>query len=102
MGLLFAGDASHTDALRTIGNVVFYATLILLGSLMWDRHRLLGGFAAFNGLLGLLFLAFAASVGLPDELNLLLVVVWLVALGIEWLRTASQTAIAESRLAHVA
>ncbi len=101
MGLLFAGDASQTDALRTVGNVVFYATLILLGSLMWDAHRWLGAFAAVNGLLGFVFLAFAASVGLPDELNLLLVVVWLVALGIEWFRTATQPAVAESRPAHV-
>lgn len=97
MGLLFAADVSQTDALHTVGNVIFYATLILLGSLMWDRQRWLGCFAAFNGLLGFAFLAFAPSLGLPDELNLLLVVVWLVALGVHWMRTApEQVSVGES------
>lgn len=102
MGLLFAADVSQADGLHTVGNVVFYATLILLGSLMWDAHRRLGAFAVFNGLLGFAFLALASSLGLPDELNLLLVVVWLVALGTEWIRTASQRSVAESRSAQTA
>lgn len=86
MGILFAGDATQTDALHPPGNAVFYTALILLGSLMWRSHRWLGGFAIFNGLLGFAFLAFAASLEVPEDLNLLVIVVWLLAIGIDWLR----------------
>lgn len=86
MGILFIGDATQTDSLHPIGNAVFYATLVVLGSLLWREHRWLGGFAAFNGVLGFAFMAGASAIGVSDTLNLLLVVVWLVALGLNWLR----------------
>ncbi len=86
MLLLFLGDATQNDSLRVAGNAVFYATLILLGVLLWNRHTILGAFAALNGLIGFAVLATAEQLGIPDGINLLLVVVWLIALGIDWLR----------------
>ncbi len=85
MLLLFIGDVMQSDAVRATGNGIFYAALVLLGVLLWERHRGLGALALANGLVGFAFMAFAARLGLP-ELNLLLVVVWLAALGIDWLR----------------
>lgn len=69
-----------------IGNGLFYASLIILGTLLWSQHRWVGALAIANGVLGYLAMAFAASVGLPPHLNFMLLVVWYVMLGVIWWR----------------
>jgi hypothetical protein len=85
--LLMAGDATSVDAARDFGNGLLYASLLILGFVMWDRHLRLAAFAIVNGIIGFAFLAFAAALGLPAELNFMLIVIWLVALGVDWLRS---------------
>ena len=103
MTLVLAGDAFQMVALRGgpdsgvlwavsfairdgIGNGLFFASLLVLGVFLWDRHRWLGGLAMANGVLGYLEMAFAARLGLPPHLNFMLLVVWFVALGAVWWR----------------
>lgn len=103
MTLVLAGDAFQAVATRGgsnsglmwtisfairdgIGNGLFYASLLVLGALLWSRHRWLAGLAMANGLLGYLAMVFAARLGLPPHLNFLLLVVWFVVLGVVWWR----------------
>lgn len=69
-----------------IGNRLFYASLLVLGALLWSRHRWPAGLAMANGLLGYLAMVFAARLGLPPHLNFLLLVVWFIVLGVVWWR----------------
>ena len=106
MTLVLAGDAFQAVALRgstdgatlwavsfairdVVGNGLFFASLLVLGALLWPRHRWLGGLAIANGALGYLEMVFAARLGLPPHLNFMLLVVWFVALGVVWWRAAS-------------
>ena len=101
MTLVLAGDAFQAVATRSgsdtgmlwaisfairdgIGNGLFFASLLILGALLWSRHRWLAGLAFANGVLGYLEMAFAARFGLPPHLNFLLLVIWFVALGVVW------------------
>lgn len=84
--LLLVGDAVNAEAARNLGNGLLYLVFVLLGILMWPAHPKLAAFAALNGVIGFAFLGFAQRLGLPPELNFMLIVVWLVALGIDWLR----------------
>ena len=84
-GLLWAISFAIRDG---IGNGLFFASLLLLGALLWPRHRWLAGLAIANAVLGYLEMAFAARLGLPPHLNFLLLVVWFVALGVVWWRAA--------------
>lgn len=103
MSLVLAGDAlqsavfggaanadglwAATYALRdVIGNGLFFASLIVLGALMWRRQSLLAGLAIANGVLGYLDLAFASRLGLPPHVNFIVLVIWLVGLAISWWR----------------
>jgi hypothetical protein len=103
MTLVLAGDAFQAVATRAsadaallwaisfairdgIGNGLFFASLLVLGALLWSTHRWLAGLAIANGVLGYLEMAFAARLGLPPHLNFLLLVAWFVALGIVWWR----------------
>ncbi|CAN5310770.1 hypothetical protein BH24CHL10_BH24CHL10_07180 [soil metagenome] len=107
MTLVLAGDAFQAVALRSgsdagllwtisfairdgVGNGLFFASLLVLGALLWPHHRWIAGLAFANGALGYLAMAFASRLGLPPHLNFLLLVVWFVALGIAWWRTASR------------
>lgn len=102
--LVLAGDAFQAVALRSdadtgllwaisfairdgVGNALFFASLIVLGALLWSQHRWLAGLSLANGVLGYLEMAFASRLGLPPHLNFLLVVVWFVALGVAWWRS---------------
>jgi hypothetical protein len=85
-GLLWAISFAIRDG---IGNGLFFASLLILGALLWSRHRWLGGLAMANGVLGYLELAFAARLGLPPHLNFTLLVVWFVILGVVWWRVPS-------------
>ncbi|MGH2393197.1 MAG: hypothetical protein ACRDGH_06825 [Candidatus Limnocylindria bacterium] len=85
-GLLWAISFAIRDG---IGNGLFFASLLILGAILWSRHRWLGGLAMVNGLLGYLELAFAARLGLPPHLNFTLLVVWFVILGVVWWRVPS-------------
>jgi len=85
-GLLWAISFAIRDG---IGNGLFFASLLILGALLWSRHRWLGGLAMANGVLGYLELAFAARLGLPPHLNFTLLVVWFVILGVVWWRAAA-------------
>lgn len=85
-GLLWAISFAIRDG---IGNGLFFASLLILGALLWSRHRWLGGLAVANGVLGYLELAFAARLGLPPHLNFTLLVVWFVILGVVWWRAAA-------------
>jgi hypothetical protein len=82
-GLLWAISFAIRDG---IGNGLFFASLLVLGALLWPRHRWLAGLAMANGMLGYLEMAFAARLGLPPHLNFLLLVVWFIALGVVWWR----------------
>lgn len=82
-GLLWAISFAIRDG---IGNGLFFASLMILGALLWPRHRWLGGLAMANAVLGYLELAFAARLGLPPHLNFTLLVVWFVILGVVWWR----------------
>jgi hypothetical protein len=103
MTLVLAGDALQSVAVRDttdaavmwqlanvardgIGNGLFFAGLLILGALMWRAHPKLAGLAVVNGVLGYLDMFFAARLGLPPHTNFLVLVVFFVALGIEWLR----------------
>jgi len=85
-GLLWAISFAIRDG---IGNGLFFASLLILGAILWSRHRWLGGLAMANGVLGYLELAFAARLGLPPHVNFLLLVVWFVILGVVWWRVPS-------------
>lgn len=85
-GLLWAISFAIRDG---IGNGLFFASLLILGAVLWWRHRWLGGLAMANGVLGYLELAFAARLGLPPHLNFTLLVVWFVILGVVWWRVPS-------------
>lgn len=80
-GLLWAISFAIRDG---IGNGLFFASLLILGALLWSRHRWLGGLAMANGMLGYLELSFAARLGLPPHLNFTLLVVWFAILGVVW------------------
>jgi hypothetical protein len=82
-GLLWAISFAIRDG---IGNGLFFASLLILGALLWSRHPWLGGLAMANGVLGYLELAFAARLGLPPHLNFTMLVVWFVILGVVWWR----------------
>jgi len=84
--MLMVGDATSVDGARDFGNGILYGCLVLLGLLWWEAHVRLAAFAIANGVIGFVFLAFAAALGIPSELNFMLLVVWLVALGLDWLR----------------
>ena len=107
--LVLAGDALQAVATRAtsdsallwsvsfamrdgIGNGLFYASLLVVGTLLWPMHRWVGGLAFANGLLGYLAMAFAARLGLPPHLNFMLMVVWFVALGVAWWRAPAADA----------
>jgi hypothetical protein len=83
-GLLWALSFAIRDG---IGNGLFFASLLVLGALLWPRHRWLAGLAISNGVLGYLEMAFASRLGVPPHINFLLLVVWFVALGVVWWRT---------------
>jgi len=85
-GLLWAISFAIRDG---IGNGLFFASLLILGAILWSRHGWLGGLAMANGVLGYLELAFAARLGLPPHLNFLLLVAWFVILGVVWWRVPS-------------
>jgi hypothetical protein len=85
-GLLWAISFAIRDG---IGNGLFFASLLVLGALLWPRHRWLAVLAITNAVLGYLEMAFAARLGLPPHLNFLLLVVWFVALGVVWWRAAA-------------
>ena len=85
-GLLWAMSFAIRDG---IGNGLFFASLLVLGALLWSNHRWIGGLALANGVLGYLEMAFAAQLGLPPHLNFLLLVVWFVILGVVWWRGGS-------------
>ena len=85
-GLLWAISFAIRDG---IGNGLFFASLLVLGALLWSRHRWLGGLAIANGMLGYLEMGFAARLGLPPHLNFALLVVFFVALGVVWWRAAT-------------
>lgn len=104
--LVLAGDALQAVALRGsedsallwsvsfvirdgIGNGLFYASLLIVGALLWSAHRWVGGLAIANGVLGYLAMAFADRLGLPPHLNFLLLVVWFAGLGVAWWRSAA-------------
>lgn len=80
-GLVWAMSFAIRDG---IGNGLFFTSLLVLGALLWSRHRWLAGLAMANAVLGYLEMAFAARLGLPPHLNFLLLVVWFVVLGIVW------------------
>ena len=101
--LVLAGDALQAVATRSssdsallwsvsfavrdgIGNGLFYASMLIIGVLMWSQHRWVAALAIANGLLGYLAMAFADRLGLPPHLNFLLLVAWFVALGVMWWR----------------
>lgn len=69
-----------------IGNGLFFASLLVLGALLWSRHRWIAAIAAANGVLGYLEMTFAARLGLPPHLNFMLLVAWFVILGVTWWR----------------
>jgi len=85
-GLLWAISFAIRDG---IGNGLFFASLLVLGVLLWPRHPWLAGLAITNAVLGYLEMAFAARLGLPPHLNFLVLAVWLVALGVVWWRAAA-------------
>jgi hypothetical protein len=85
-GLLWAISFAIRDG---IGNGLFFASLLVLGALLWSGHRWLAGLAVANGVLGYLEMAFAARLGLPPHLNFALLVVFFVALGVVWWRAAT-------------
>jgi hypothetical protein len=108
MTLVLAGDAFQAVALRSesdsgllwamsfairdgVGNGLFFASLLVLGGLLWPHHRWIAGLAVANGLLGYLAMAFADGLGLPPHLNFMLLVVWFVAIGVTWWRNAAAT-----------
>ena len=117
MTLVLAGDAFQAVATRAsgdqallwsvafairdgVGNGLFYASLILVGALLWPQLRWAGGLAVANGILGYLAMLFADRLGLPPHLNFLLLVVWFVVLGVTWWRApATQLRATPSRLA---
>ena len=118
MTLVLAGDAFQAVAVRAssdagllwsisfairdgIGNGLFFASLLVLGALLWSGHRWLAGLAFANGVLGYLEMAFAARLGLPPHLNFLLLVAWFVALGVVRWR-GSSTAAADAQRGVVA
>ena len=108
MTLVLAGDAIQAVALRSeadsgllwaisfairdgVGNGLFFASLLVLGALLWSHHRWIAGLAVANGLLGFLAMAFADGLGLPPHLNFMLLVVWFLAIGVRWWRSAAVT-----------
>ncbi len=112
MTLVLAGQALQSVATRAsddeallwsisfairdgIGNGLFYASLLIIGVLVWSRHRWVGGLAMANGVLGYLAMIFAGRLGLPPHLNFMLLVVWFVVLGVVWWRAP----VAEPRVA---
>jgi hypothetical protein len=119
MTLVLAGDAFQAVATRFpseaglmwsisfairdgIGNGLFYASLVVLGTLLVSRHRWIGGLAVANGALGFLAMLVADRLGLPPHLNFMLLVVWFVVLGAAWWRTAPSGVTAEARAAMAA
>jgi hypothetical protein len=105
MTLVLAGDAFQAVATRGtsdagllwsisfairdgIGNGLFYGSLLVLGVLLFSRHRWIGGLAVANGALGYVAMLFAARLGLPPHLNFMLLVVWFLLLGVSWWREA--------------
>ena len=108
--LVLAGDALQAVATRAtsdsallwsisfairdgIGNGLFYASLLILGVLVWPQHRWIAGLAVVNGALGYLAMAIADRLGLPPHLNFVVLVVWLVLLGVVWWRSAADDAV---------
>lgn len=84
--LLLMGDAVSADAARQAGNALLYVAFIVLGVVAWESHLKLAAFAVINGIIGFAFMAFADALGLPPQANFMLIAIWLVAIGIDWLR----------------
>lgn len=84
VSLLMVGDLTSATA-RDLGNLVIYVTFVLLGILIWRMHLKLAAFAIIAGVVGILWAAFLLPMGIAP-LNLLLLVAWFVAVGIDWLR----------------
>jgi len=80
-----------TFALRDlVGNGLFYACFIVLGTLLVGKGwSWIGALAIANGVLGYLDLAFAPALGLPPHMNFLLFVVWEILLGVSWWQQGS-------------
>jgi hypothetical protein len=80
------------SALRDlVGNWLFNACFILLGSLLVGKGwRWIGALAIANGVLGYLDLAVAPALGLPPHINFLLFVVWEILLGVTWWRRGTR------------
>lgn len=85
IAMLMVGDAASTPAVRDLGNVVIYISFILLAILMSQSHVKLAALAAITGVVGLVFAAILEPMGVPP-LNLMLIVAWFIAVGIDWLR----------------
>lgn len=84
VSLLMVGDLTSASA-RDLGNLVIYVTFILLGILIWQVHLKLAVLAVVAGVVGIGWAAFLLPNGVPP-LNLLLLVAWFVAVGVDWLR----------------
>jgi hypothetical protein len=98
IGMLMVGDAASAATARDLGNLVMYVTFIVLAILLWQTHFKLAVLAALTGIVGFFFAAVLEPMGVPP-LNLMLIVLWFVAVGIDWLRAPWPVVAADQGLA---